>query len=457
MDKIANNKKARSVRGQLLRWLVPLLAIVMLADSAIELTLAGRQLRNAYDDALASVAIAIAGHLHADRGRLALEGGGEPIPSPQDVHRAYYAVDADGSRIAGDLPLAFSSSSKDPPLVLHDLTAYRHDWRVAVYRAAISGHVAIVAVAETTQARTAAQRELLSSMMLGNLVQLALVGLVVWFGVRRGLSTLLGLRQTVLARQRHDLAPLNYDDAPDEAGPLILAMNHALQQARIAIEARQGFIADAAHQLRKPMTALHAGLAMLATNIGNGAEGERAHRLLNESRRLSRTTQQLLAMAQAEAVVPAQRKSLDLQPLVVDLVKRFFDRAIDRNIDLGAEAEPTLVDATPWLISEAIANLIDNALTYVPSGGCVTVRCGVRNERPFVNVEDDGPGIPAHEREIVKRRFARGDRGTSAEGSGLGLAIVEQAARASDAEFRIDESNGGRGASCWLMFPSIDH
>lgn len=445
--------RSRSVRSQLLRWLMPLLVLVMLADSAIEISIAGRQLRSGYDDALSGVAVAIAGHIHLDRGQLVLTPGSERILAPQGVRRAFYCVDSDGATIAGNLPLEISSSSRDPALLLHDSTAYGRDWRVAVYRAAISGHVAIVAVAETTQARSAALHRLVSSMLFGNLVQLVLVALVVWFGVRHGLGSLLQLRRAVLARSSHDLAPLDETAAPEEARPLVATVNHALEQAQTAIQARQDFIANAAHQLRKPLTRLHAGLVALESDSGAEAECGRIRRLVDESRHLSRTTQQLLALAQAEAVVPAQRKSMDLQPLVVDTVKRFFDRAIDRDIDLGAEVEPAVIHAVPWLIGEAVANLIDNALSYTPCGGRVTVRCGVRDAKPFVNVEDDGPGIPAHERELVKRRFVRGDRDGSTEGSGLGLTIVEIAAHASDGEFRIEDRHDGPGTSCSLIFP----
>ena len=99
-----------------------------------------------------------------------------------------------------------------------------------------------------------------------------------------------------------------------------------------------------------------------------------------------------------------------------------------------------------------LSNLLDNAVKYTPSGGHVTVRSGVEDGHPFLEVEDDGPGIAESERLRVRERFYRLP-GTPGSGCGLGLAIVDEIARAHDASFTIGAPLQGRGTRMRIRFP----
>jgi two-component system, OmpR family, sensor histidine kinase TctE len=140
-----------------------------------------------------------------------------------------------------------------------------------------------------------------------------------------------------------------------------------------------------------------------------------------------------------------------LRALVEDAADEWVHRALAKEIDLGFE----LADAQPrgdaLLLREALGNLIHNAIEYAPHGGRVTVRTGVRNEHPYLEVEDDGPGIPLAERAQVLERFYR-VAGTSGTGSGLGLSIVSEIASAHGAEIEINAGEGGRGCKIGLTF-----
>jgi two-component system sensor histidine kinase TctE len=170
--------------------------------------------------------------------------------------------------------------------------------------------------------------------------------------------------------------------------------------------------------------------------------------------RTARLANQLLALARAE---PGGFRAgpfgpVNLRAVVEDAADEWVHRALAKDIDLGFELSEAQVSGEALLLREALANLIHNALEYTPAGGHVTVRTGVRGDNPFLEVEDDGPGIPEAEREQVLERFYRA-AGTSGTGSGLGLSIVREIAVAHGAELSTDAGAHGRGCKVGLTFP----
>jgi two-component system, OmpR family, sensor histidine kinase TctE len=141
-----------------------------------------------------------------------------------------------------------------------------------------------------------------------------------------------------------------------------------------------------------------------------------------------------------------------LNDLVEQAASIFLDEALGKKIDLGFEAGQATVSGIPWMLREALANLIDNALCYTPRGGTVTVSSSRHNGECALTVEDNGPGIPAVERDRVFERFYR-VQGVTGDGCGLGLAIVKEIAGLHDAEIRLEEPPGG-GLRFSLVFPS---
>jgi two-component system sensor histidine kinase TctE len=121
-------------------------------------------------------------------------------------------------------------------------------------------------------------------------------------------------------------------------------------------------------------------------------------------------------------------------------------------LDLGADVAPACVTGSAWLIEDLLGNLVDNALNYTPAGGRVTVRCGGGAGDAYLEVEDDGPGIPEAERGRVRQRFYRLP-GSQGHGCGLGLAIVEEISRLHRADVTIDAGAQGRGTRIRVQFP----
>ena len=124
---------------------------------------------------------------------------------------------------------------------------------------------------------------------------------------------------------------------------------------------------------------------------------------------------------------------------------------MQRHIDLGFEANPAVVLGSEWMLREMLSNLIDNAMRYTQDGGTITVRSGLAHDHPFIEVEDNGPGIPADQQNRIFERFYR-INGTIPEGSGLGLAIVKEVADRHAAVVELKTSSSKTGTLIRIQF-----
>src|SRR5437867_1976220 len=160
-----------------------------------------------------------------------------------------------------------------------------------------------------------------------------------------------------------------------------------------------------------------------------------------------------LALARAEPGGRVEPHSaVDLKGLAEGAADEWVHSALARDLDLGFELAPASVRGDAFLLREALGNLVHNSIEYVPRGGHITVRTGARNGRPFMEIEDDGSGIPPQERERVLERFYRMP-GTTGTGSGLGLAIVREIVAGHGAALEISHGMGGRGCRVAITFP----
>jgi len=223
-------------------------------------------------------------------------------------------------------------------------------------------------------------------------------------------------------------------------------------------ESQRRFIADAAHQLRTPLAGLQAQVEAWAQAAESGPGGgtvrlpaSEVTKLRTATRRTSQLANQLLALSRADArAMHAQpMQDVDLKALCEDILEQHLDEAMGKQIDLGLDARPTVARGHEWLLREALANLVDNAVKYTRVEGTVTIRCGTRAGAPYLEVEDDGPGIAHGERQRVLERFYR-VQGTQGEGNGLGLAIADEIARLHHGHLELADAAGGRGLKASL-------
>lgn len=445
----------KSIRRRLMALLIVPLVLLLVVSLLLDYRFALDQANDAYDHELADAAAAIAA-------RIRVRDTGIEVTLPEDVIRIlrgsgdelfYRVIAPDGETLAGVPDL--KPSAHGDTLRIGDDTLDERPVRTAVLRTPTSAGVVTVVVAETTHKRRLVADRILFAVMWPNLTFMLVALVLVIAAVSIGLRPLRVLSSEIEARSARDLGLLPVEGVPAEALPLVTAINRLLGRLRAASESQQKFLADAAHQLRTPLAALQTQLE-LAHEEAPPAQQGRIRQLLAAAHRIGHLAHQLLALARAapEAAAGHDHHQVDLPELAGEAVSDALDRALERGIDLGLEAAPARILGSTWLLREVMSNLIDNALTHAPAGARVTVRTGVEDGRPFLEVEDDGPGIAEEDRERVFDRFYRCPQ-TRGPGSGLGLAIVREIAQLHDAEACVHPPRaGGRGVCVRVKFPA---
>jgi two-component system OmpR family sensor kinase len=305
----------------------------------------------------------------------------------------------------------------------------------------------------------AVRRELAASLALRTvtplLVAAPFVLLIAVLAVRRGLEPIDRLASAVQRRSPRQLDRLPESGWPREAVPLVEALNGLLHRLDAALGAQRAFVADAAHELRTPLAALHLQ-AQLAERAGTSGEREAAMASLREGiARATRLVEQLLALARSDPGVGAPpTATVDLAAIARDVVAELAPLAARKSVDIGVEApEAATMAGDPAGLRTLLANLVDNAIRYTPDEGRVDVAVRPAGNAMVLAVRDDGPGIPESDRERVFDRFVRGGQ-TGVEGSGLGLAIVRRIAERHGARVDLGEGLDGRGLAVTITFPS---
>jgi two-component system, OmpR family, sensor kinase len=314
----------------------------------------------------------------------------------------------------------------------------------------------VVQVAQPFSAR----REVAADMALKTMAPLLLLfpflGALIWVTVGSGLSPVKRVAAEVQSRGAGTLSPIPDADLPQEIQPLTHALNDLLGRLDHALDAQRAFVADAAHELRSPLTALKLQI-QLAERATDEAERKAAFAELKQGfERATHLVQQLLTMARHEPgagsgnAAPA-RQPVELAALARTVLAELAPAADARHIDIGLQADtPITVTGDPDALRVLLNNLIENAVRYTPEGGQIDIGVQADDGNASVTVQDSGPGIPEAELGRVFDRFYR-VAGTRAPGSGLGLAIVRQIADAHDA--RVTLQNTGHGLRATATFP----
>lgn len=332
----------------------------------------------------------------------------------------------------------------------------RGEWRV--YSAIVGDNVVQLAQPLSIRNRLAAGvawRTLWPLVLL-----LPLLGMAIWIIVGRGLMPLQRVTRALDTRHPEALEHLPDNRLPQEVVPVVRALNALLDRLATALDTQKAFVADAAHELRTPLAAVQIQSQLVARAKDDASRREALDDLQAGITRATRLAEQLLALARSEPDGKNATTLVDLHALLDECVGASVLVAQQRGVDLGIEAsEAATVMGDQNALRVMFNNLIDNATKYTPDGGRVDVCLRVAEGDPVVEISDNGPGIPAEERERVFDRFYRvgasADRArTDVAGSGLGLAIVRRIAEQHGAKVALAESKSG-GLLVSIRFNSV--
>lgn len=354
-----------------------------------------------------------------------------------------------------------STHSALPPravLGFSDVQANGNHYRVYTLQTALQ----TVQIAQDLSARTARARALALTAVPPFALLTPLLMLAVWWMITRSLAPLERTRREVARRAASDFSPLADSGLPDEVRPLVDELNLLFGRVRSAFDAQKNFVADAAHELRSPLTALKLQAQALRHPDADPAAREAGIARLNQGMdRAIRLVEQLLLLAREEAgrgQAQAASQPLDLQEVVKLAVADVLPQARHKHIDLGLAGnqsiEPVQVHGQAEALRMLLRNLLDNAVKYTPASGQVDVSLQARQGQPVLTIEDSGPGIAAEDRARVFDRFFRASDVALEAGSGLGLSIVKAIAERHGATLALDSSTRLGGLKVDVRFPA---
>jgi two-component system OmpR family sensor kinase len=322
-------------------------------------------------------------------------------------------------------------------------------WRV--FNLKTSG--GLIQIAQSISERRQTANEIASHLLTPLVVLLPALALLIWFGLIRGLRPLQKVVDALEQRTPDSLRPIPDRELPHEVSTLVSALNRLLYRLDEALASQRQFTADAAHELRSPLTALSLQAQVLERAIDPHKRSLAIKTLRQGIARASHLVHQLLTLARLDPDAPQHPFTpLRLDELTRTVVGDYAPLAADRGIDLGlVAADATQVFGDDQALRVLLGNLLDNAIRYTSAGGRVDVSVLSTNGKARLEVNDEGPGIPDAERGRVFDRFYR-VAGNAEAGSGLGLAIVKRIADRHGASIRLAEGAGGRGLTVSVSF-----
>ncbi|MCT8999437.1 sensor histidine kinase [Chelativorans intermedius] len=448
-----------TARGQSIAYrlgvaMVLILVMVVLASIVAATRFGQTASDETFDRLLRGAALQIAERISVNDGRVVVDlpvSAFELLSLARSDRVFYRIIGPDGQTMTGyeDLPLPRSNAGAD---AIYD-ARYKNTGIRAVKltrllaERSMSGQVIIV-VAQTTRERAA----LAGSIATNAVLIIAAAGVLLLFlallVLRVALKPLARVERAILAREANDLSPIDVP-APQEVAVLVAAINRFMGRLENRIEAMQNFVADAAHQIRTPITALRAQ-AQLALEEKDPERLERLHRrLYARSVGLGRLADQLLSRALiAHRADTALRERIDLRRVALEAERE--TRAVsDQAINVDLPDEEVWVEGDAVSLREAVKNLLNNAVRH----GAAPVRVQVerREHHAAIMVCDRGSGIPEALAARIGERFT--SDGISPDSAGLGLSIVASVAAMHGA--RLVHRKDAEGFAIGLEIPMI--
>ncbi len=315
-------------------------------------------------------------------------------------------------------------------------------WRVFTVENEVLG--VRVMVGDSLQIRDSLVSDVIKGLVVPALLILPFLAGVILVSVRRGLSPLSDMAETLSTRAANDLRPLEAASLPKEIAPAVNALNGLFKRVEDARDRERSFTAFAAHELKTPLAGVKTQAQIALASDDPTVHANALRQITMGVDRTSRLVKQLLDLTALEAN--------DSEPTLQPVSARALMRSVAAELPLPQGAARLSVEADgegadrvrvePHFLSLALRNLIENALNHAPETTGVVCRVEKANGGVRLVVEDRGPGIPEAELSQVVEKFVRG-RNRSATGSGLGLAIAQAAMARMGGTLALENRDGG--------------
>ena len=446
-----------SVERYLLGWIMGALALGAVVIGMVTYLITLDEMSEIFDADLKNVAEALGTHRHGDIDRrdptVPVRPPRSDVADPAEIVTITWTL-AGQLAFSSDPRVAIPFSNRE---ALQQVRVAEEDWIVYT-------DVTVNGVAQAAQrvfARHETAVEAASKIVLPMIALVIFVAALMVVALRRGLKPLDAAAQDVASRTASSLAPIPTDDVPREIVPLVASINGMMERLALALSNQRRFLADAAHELRSPVTALRLQLQLLKRAKDEAGRAEAVEDLEAGIDRSQRLVEQLLHVARFEPDgEPMQCEPVDLSALARTVVGAMSAKADHCGLDLGAAGDaPVLIDGDADQLAVLLNNLVENALRYTPSGGVIDVIAAMSEGHPTLRVVDTGPGIPEPERESVFGRFYRGpqasEQASAPGGTGLGLAIVKAIANRHGATVSLHRPPTGRGLEVRVVFAQL--
>jgi two-component system OmpR family sensor kinase len=432
----------RSIRTQLLIGLLAGMLLIMLAGAALIFFIIRDEVAELFDHQLEHTAYAFAAQ--------PLQAIDVTSDEPDDNPEADFVIQVWGS----DGQPMFQSRpqpglSRQPQRGFFELQLGDERWRLFSLQSAGN----LVQVAQPLQVRDAIARQTALDALKLFALLFPVAALLIYLTVGAGMRSLQRMAHDVGRRSHLDLTPIDPRQLPIEVTPLVNSLNDLMARLNRVITSQKTFVADAAHELLTPITALQLQAQLLSRAIDEDRRHETLVALRAGLTRTVHVARQLLVLARQDPDLeqPAS-EPVDLAELARHVIQTHISVAEMRATTLELHAPmPAMVNGTSDALAVLLSNLVDNALKYTPAGGQVRVTISGDAARCRIVVEDSGPGIPADEHQRIFDRFYRRP-GTGALGSGLGLAIVKNIAERHQATIELQPSAALGGLSIQVTF-----
>ena len=416
----------RSLRGRLFVSLILTIVIAGLGAGALAYNWAFDEAIELQDSILVQIG-AVAGAIHVLN---TAPTGGRVDAEAQVVIES---LDGAGSD-AGD-----RRSLKKLPDGLHTIEREDGPWRELIRTRADASRIAI---GQPTAIRDEIARDSALRTVVPLLALIPFLMLIVGLVIRQTFRPVHSLARRLDARQADELQHLPLEGTPDELHPFIASINRLLQRVQTLVDQQRRFVADAAHELRTPITAINLQAENLAHTDLMPDSRERLAALRDGTRRTAHLLEQLLALARFDIGGMPAAPVTSLDQCAKEIVADLLPRAMDLGVDLGFEiVEAAFVRGEPAMLKIMIRNLIDNAVRHIPKGGRVDIGVYREGARAIFQIEDNGPGIPEAELARIFEPFVRG-RAAVEVGSGLGLSIVKRIVERLDGSVTLENIAG---------------